>query len=68
MSVFRNPMDEAALRQRLVHVVSNPIYALAAQAAGHQGRSVDQLSWKLKQRLPALVAELAAEVEAEARS
>lgn len=67
---FRNPMDETALRERLITdpgaVLDNFIYQLAARAAGHQSAyTVDKLSWKLKQRLPALIAELAAEVERE---
>ena len=61
---FRNPMDAASLRQRLVLATNNPIYALAAQAAGHQSAfSVDKLAWKLKAALPDLIADLAAEVE-----
>lgn len=63
---FRNPMDEESLKERLLHGVGNPIYDLATRAAGHQSAfTVDHLSWKLKARLPALIAELAAEVEAE---
>lgn len=63
---FRNPMDVESLRQRLVFDRSNPIYALAAQAAGHESAfTVDKLSWKLKAVLPALIAALAAEVERE---
>ena len=61
---FRNPMDEDSVRSRLAH--DNDIYTLAARAVGHQSAfTVDKLSWKLKQELPALIARLAAEVEAE---
>lgn len=65
MSAFRNPMGREDLRQRLVLANHNPIYDLACHAAGHQGTVVDHLSWKLKQRLPGLIAELATEVESE---
>lgn len=65
-ATFRNPMDADSIRQRVVLGSGNPIYGLAAQAAGHQSaNTVDKLSWKLKDRLPALIAQLAAEVERE---
>ena len=61
---FRNPMDAASVRQRVVLATNNPIYALAVQAAGHQSAfTVDKLAWKLNAALPGLIADLAAEVE-----
>jgi len=63
---FRNPMDATSIRERVVLASNNPVYALAAQAAGHQSAfTVDKLAWKLKAALPDLIAELAAEVERE---
>lgn len=63
---FRNPMDEKSLQSRLDGYGKNVIYNLAVEAAGHQSAyTVDKLSWKLKQILPGLIAELAAEVERE---
>jgi hypothetical protein len=64
MLTFRNPMDEDSVRCRL----DDEFYRLAVLAAGHQSAfTVDRLAWKLRERLPALVAELAGEVEAENR-
>lgn len=61
---FRNPMDPDSIRTRLQF--TNKVYDLAVQAAGHQSAyTVDKLSWRLMQVLPALIAGLAAEVEQE---
>lgn len=66
---FRNPMDEQSIRDRLNGYGRNVIYNLAVEAAEHQSSyTVDKLSWKLKQVLPGLIAELAAEVERENES
>lgn len=67
-SRFHKPMDEESLRKRLNGYGKNVIYNLAVEAAGHQSAiTVDKLSWKLKQILPGLIADLAAEVERENR-
>lgn len=66
---FRNPMDEQSISDRLDGYGRNVIYNLAVEAAGHQSAyTIDKLSWKLKQVLPGLIAELAVEVERENES
>jgi hypothetical protein len=63
---FKRPMDDQTIHDRLiVYTRHNPIYQLAVEAAGHQGMVVDQLSWKLKKCLPAIIAELAEEIDRE---
>jgi len=63
---FREPMTEEIIYERLiVRARHNPIYHIAVEAAGHQGLVVDQLSWKLKKCLPAIISALADEVERE---
>lgn len=65
VSRFQNPMDLQSVRQRIVHDRSNPIYSLAAEAAGHQGYVVDVLSQRLKAILPVIITAIATDIEEE---
>lgn len=63
---FRNPMDAESIRRRLAVRGSNPAYDLAWRAAGHQSAfTTDKLAQKIRAAVPELIADLAAEVEAE---
>lgn len=63
---FRNAMDSASLRARLNVPTPDAAYALAVAAAGHQSAfTVDHLARKLRDSLPFLIEQLAAQVERE---